>query len=61
MQSKRGAIIGAVVTLGLFVLTNAKRAADALAIIHLPHDLGEFLTAMSRIPSYFRTVPWRQV
>ena len=50
MQSKRGAIIGAVVTLGLFVLTNAKRAADALAIIHLPHDLGEFLTAMSRVP-----------
>jgi hypothetical protein len=37
-------------TLGLFVLTNAKRLADAISIIHLPHDVEEFLTSMSQTP-----------
>jgi len=51
MHPKWGAVIGAVVTISLFVLTNAKRAADTVSIIHLPHDLGEFLTAMSGTPA----------
>ena len=47
MRQRPAAILGAVATLGLFLLTNAKRMADAVAIIHLPHDVEEVLTSMS--------------
>jgi hypothetical protein len=51
MRRKWTATIGAVATIGLFLLTNAKRLADAISIIHLPHDVGEFLSAMSEVPA----------
>jgi hypothetical protein len=50
MHQRLAAILGAVATIGLFALTYAKRLADAISIIHLPHDAGEFLTAMSGTP-----------
>ena len=50
MRQRPVAILGAVATLGLFLLTNAKRMADAVAIIHLPHDVEEILTSMSQTP-----------
>jgi hypothetical protein len=50
MRQGLAAIIGAIFTIGLFVLTNAKRLADAISIVHLPHDVGEFLTSMSETP-----------
>jgi hypothetical protein len=50
MRQKLAATIGAIVTIGLFLLTNAKRVADAISIIHLPHDVGEVLTSMSQTP-----------
>ena len=50
MRQRPVAILGAVATLGLFLLTNAKRMADAVAIIHLPHDVEELLTSMSQTP-----------
>jgi hypothetical protein len=49
MHQRLAAILGAAATIGLFALTNAKRLADAISIIHLPHDVGEFLTAMSGV------------
>lgn len=51
MHQRVAAVIGAVATIGLFALTNAKRLADAISIVHLPHDVGEFLTAMSAVPT----------
>jgi hypothetical protein len=51
MGQRAVAILGAVVSIGLFLLTYAKRLADALSIVHLPHDVGEFLTAMSGVPA----------
>jgi hypothetical protein len=50
MRQRLAATIGAIVTLGLFVLTNAKRLADAISLIHLPHDVEEVLTSMSATP-----------
>ena len=50
MRQRLAATIGAIVTLGLFVLTNAKRLADAISLIHLPHDIEEVLTSMSATP-----------
>jgi hypothetical protein len=50
MRQRIVAILGAIVTLGLFVLTNAKRLADTISIIHLPHDVEELLTSMSQTP-----------
>jgi hypothetical protein len=50
MRQRLVAAIGAIITIGLFLLTNAKRTADAISIIHLPHDVGEVLTSMSQIP-----------
>jgi hypothetical protein len=50
MRQRLAATIGAIVTIGLFVLTNAKRLADAISIIHLPHDTEELLTSMSATP-----------
>jgi hypothetical protein len=50
MRQRLVATIGAIVTIGLFVLTNAKRLADAISIIHLPHDTEELLTSMSATP-----------
>ncbi|MGF6311771.1 hypothetical protein ABIB82_003085 [Bradyrhizobium sp. i1.8.4] len=51
MRQKWTAVLGAAVSIGLFLLTIAKRLADAISIIHLPHDAGEFLTAMSKTPA----------
>jgi hypothetical protein len=51
MRQKLVATIGAIITIGLFLLTNAKRAADTISIIHLPHDVGEILTSMSQTPN----------
>jgi hypothetical protein len=34
MRQRIVATLGAIVTLGLFLLTNAKRLADAISIIH---------------------------
>ena len=51
MRQRLAATIGAIVTIGLFVLTNAKRLADAISIIHLPHDTEELLTSMSATPT----------
>ena len=50
MRQRLAATIGAIVTIGLFVLTNAKRLADAISLIHLPHDVEEVLTSMSATP-----------
>jgi hypothetical protein len=50
MRQRLAATIGAIVSLGLFVLTNAKRLADAISLIHLPHDVEELLTSMSATP-----------
>jgi hypothetical protein len=50
MRQRIVATLGAIVTLGLFLLTNAKRLADAISIIHLPHDVEELLTSMSQTP-----------
>jgi hypothetical protein len=49
MRQRLAATIGAVVTISLFLLTNAKRLADAIASVHLPHDVGEVLTSMSQV------------
>jgi hypothetical protein len=51
MHQRLAATIGAIVSIGLFVLTNAKRLADAISIIHLPNDVEELLTSMSHTPT----------
>jgi hypothetical protein len=50
MRQRIAAILGAIATLGLFLLTNAKRLADAISIIHLPNDVEELFTSMSHTP-----------
>lgn len=42
MRQKIVATFGAIATIGLFLLSYAKRLTDAISIIHLPHDVGEF-------------------
>jgi hypothetical protein len=51
LRQKIVAAIGAIATIGLFLLANAKRLADAISIVHLPHDVGEVLTSMSQTPT----------
>jgi hypothetical protein len=52
MHQRTIAIIGTVVSLGLFFLTYAKRIADFFAVVHLPHDLEEALKAISNVPAF---------
>jgi tRNA_anti-like len=51
MRQRIVATIGAIVSLGLFFLTYAKRLADFFAVVHLPADIGEALTKMSNVPT----------
>jgi hypothetical protein len=47
MRQRFAAAIGAFVTIGLFLLTCAKRAAETIEIIHLPRDVEELLPGES--------------
>ena len=51
MRQQVVAAVGAIVTLGLFFLTHAKRLADFFAVIRLPTDVGEALTKMATVPA----------